>query len=1187
LQIFYESGILDFRKPVMAKVSLRIYNREIEGMIDQGRTDEAIAHCHHILKTFPKHLETYRLLGKSYLESKRYNEAVDIFGRVLMSVPDDFVAHVGMSIIRDEENKLDDSIWHMERAFEAKSANAAIQGELQRLYGRRDGMEPPKIRMTRGALAHMYVQGELYPQAIAEIRAVLAQDPQRSDMQVLLALSYFKSGQKSDASNICTQLLKRYPYSFDANRIMVELLSATAASAEDAQLYRVRSGELDPYATLVKDSIFQSNEIADGAINLDRLEYSGRDVPMGQEWGSSLGIGLGTSPVAALSAGPSDDAQPDWLRSGGFSDAPLQSSPAFESSTQSKDEIPDFLRTAGWAESTSPEQPTSIFDEHPGDASLAPAVMPDWLKGQMPSASGQSSQPAPADAQSLETPDWLRGLADAPSVGSLDSVQPKSDPPSVTPDWLNALGGTQQTSESVQTNAAPDWLSRLSENSAPTQPEPVTDAPDWLSSLGGSAVSNVPAQTTNAPDWLNAFGDAKPSETKQPENVPDWLKGLEDNSKASVPAQPANIPDWLGTFDDKQFSQPATLSVQNLGASAQEQDDAVSWLESLAAKHGAKPEELVTDPNKRSEVPPDWVSQAQALNQKEVPLQTPPASVDNLGSTAQEQDDAVAWLESLAAKHGAKPEELVTDPSKRIDTPPEWVSQAQNQNLQVPATQMPVQSVESLGSTAQEQDDAVAWLESLAAKHGAKPEELVTDPNKRFEKPPDWVSQAQSIGEAQAASAVQETQSQKPEVVDNALNIGEQFFAEFENASTSTPAPSANDETGMWLRDLEKKEKEEEFSSKQSNDLPDWLTDAQSHVENVDNQIDRGNDMPAWLSDAQVPVNSTEQPPTAQKSDLPNWLSGIESESAVENTFSDNSLSNNDLSNWLSGLDDEPGLPFDALPTPDSILTTKSDPVIVPNAFDHTDPGISKSSAIPDWLSTDDAQKPGIPAEDLWKKSFGDDPVPAASVRTEEPAPVTSTGDLPEWLQGANEKHMDPDESEDGDDTPPWLHREKWEAADSQPPKPTAKSDWHPIDASMDQRPTIAAAVPAGRPLAQTLSEVDQTMPSPNSIPVASKKKPTLPAKQPRQVEMQAGGTALNQAKGELDRGDIPTALDHYGKLIKKGKNLDETIRDLNESLYRYPVEVGIWQTLGDAYMRANRLKEALEAYNKAEELIR
>ena len=87
----------------MAKVSLRIYNREIERLIEQGHMDEAIAHCRHILKIFPKYLETYRLLGKAYLEARRYGEAVDIFGRLLMAVPDDFVAHVGLSIIRDEK----------------------------------------------------------------------------------------------------------------------------------------------------------------------------------------------------------------------------------------------------------------------------------------------------------------------------------------------------------------------------------------------------------------------------------------------------------------------------------------------------------------------------------------------------------------------------------------------------------------------------------------------------------------------------------------------------------------------------------------------------------------------------------------------------------------------------------------------------------------------------------------------------------------------------------------------------------------------------------------------------------------------------------------------------------------------------------------------------------------------------
>ena len=181
----------------MAKVSLRIYNRDIENLIDQGQLDEAIAHCRHILSSYPKHLETYRLLGKSYLEAKRYDEAVDVLQRVLMAVPDDFVSHVGMSIIRDDQGKLDDAIWHMERAFESQPSNAAIQGELRRLYGRRDGVEPPKIRMTRGALAHMYVQGELYPQAISEIKSVLKEDPGRSDMESLLARACYRSGLKN------------------------------------------------------------------------------------------------------------------------------------------------------------------------------------------------------------------------------------------------------------------------------------------------------------------------------------------------------------------------------------------------------------------------------------------------------------------------------------------------------------------------------------------------------------------------------------------------------------------------------------------------------------------------------------------------------------------------------------------------------------------------------------------------------------------------------------------------------------------------------------------------------------------------------------------------------------------------------------------------------------------------------
>ena len=79
----------------------------------------------------------------------------------------------------------------------------------------------------------------------------------------------------------------------------------------------------------------------------------------------------------------------------------------------------------------------------------------------------------------------------------------------------------------------------------------------------------------------------------------------------------------------------------------------------------------------------------------------------------------------------------------------------------------------------------------------------------------------------------------------------------------------------------------------------------------------------------------------------------------------------------------------------------------------------------------------------------------------------------------------------------------------------------------------------------------------------------------------------LGTARTELSRSNIPGALEAYERLIKKGRFLEEVIFDLREALYRYPVEVSIWQTLGDAYMRANQLQDALDSYTKAEELLR
>jgi len=82
-------------------------------------------------------------------------------------------------------------------------------------------------------------------------------------------------------------------------------------------------------------------------------------------------------------------------------------------------------------------------------------------------------------------------------------------------------------------------------------------------------------------------------------------------------------------------------------------------------------------------------------------------------------------------------------------------------------------------------------------------------------------------------------------------------------------------------------------------------------------------------------------------------------------------------------------------------------------------------------------------------------------------------------------------------------------------------------------------------------------------------------------------GSPLAEAQSAMQQGEIDKAVDLYSSLVESGDHIDETIHDLHEALYRHPVDVGIWQALGDAYIRADKIQEALDAYTKAEELLR
>jgi len=1363
----------------MAKVSLRAYNREIETMVDRGQLDEAIAHCQHILKTFPKHLETYRLLGKAFLEYKRHNDAVDIFSRVLASEPNDFVANVGMSIIRDEENKLDDAIWHMERAFEVQPSNAAIQGELQRLYGRREGVQPSRIRMTRGALAHMYVQGELYPQAISEIKSVLQEDLGRSDMQVLLARAYYRSGQKTQAADEASAVLRRYPYCLDANRVLVEILSADRP--ENAQVYRQRVIELDPYAAQVSGTIFQTSEVGDAAVTIEHLEWSGQAVGMQPDWRSTGALTL-ESETGRGTQGTQE--QPDWLKSGFMDSTPQAtpkvvpplpaSTPSFDTPAQSRpaqptpaEDIPEFLRAAGWGESTGTfdESKLSFAGEPEASASSAEPIaqgdLPDWVKAMAPPAetlqpdqpaeeevlpdwinkigtgglaataiSSSSNapdwltgsdepvapqpaaddqldwmknieQPSVSQAPVTDQPDWMRGLDQPAASQSAADNQPdwmrgldqSVAPQSVAddqPDWMKGLD--QPTSLQSVAGDVPDWMMGIDQPAASQpvadnqpdwmkgieQPAPsqssADDAPDWMKSIEQPTASEPVAE--DQPDWMKGFDQPEPTQPAGNEEL-DWLKGLGEDVESSPITSAVEQPDWLTQFGDQpaesapasapagnEFdflnelseqpqatttaSVPSAIDTGNLGVSEQERDDSFAWLENLAAKQGAS-EGLLTKPEDRREEEPEWVKQAKgATSTEKTPVSEssvqPAANVEELGKSDQERDDSFAWLENLAAKQGAT-EGLLTKPEERLEKEPDWVQQAKGAP-QVPSmAQQPPANVEELGKSEQERDDSFAWLENLAAKQGAT-EGLLTKPEERMEQEPEWVQQAKSAPQtpAQPPANVEELGKSDQERDDSfawlenlAAKQGateglltkpedrlEQEPEWVQQAKSAPQTPASGQQPPADAAELGKSEQERDDSFA-------WLENLAAKQGATEGLLtkpeDRLEQEPEWVQQAknlpQTPVEEPTPEQTPSADDTRIWLRGLEAEESTVEPAS----RNDETAIWLKKLDEpkEPIATPEAAPVDDTRMwlrgleaeestaepaSRNDETAMWFRKLDEPEEPASTSEAapvddMPAWLQGLDQEEevPSAVAEAVVPAKEADDELAWLNPVEEPAAPqevALQDENLPSWLQGME---AEPRLSEvlPQDDLPAWMRDDTGEIL-AEPTKiePTRPTEWQPVT---EQQPEPSAPPPVEEVRSQPEPAAEPIEPAViKPAPVkktaaksATEVRPATPPPPYREPVTQRGtgmltmpiDPMLGSARNELSRSNIPGALEAYGKLIKKGRFLDEVIFDLREALYRYPVEVSIWQSLGDAYMRANRLQDALDAYTKAEELLR
>jgi competence ComEA-like helix-hairpin-helix protein len=273
------------------------------------------------------------------------------------------------------------------------------------------------------------------------------------------------------------------------------------------------------------------------------------------------------------------------------------------------------------------------------------------------------------------------------------------------------------------------------------------------------------------------------------------------------------------------------------------------------------------------------------------------------------------------------------------------------------------------------------------------------------------------------------------------------------------------------------------------------------------------------------------------------------------------------------------------------------------------------TEALPDWLLEHEPEQPSEPSEASaistaagvipgWLKEMETPgaPVEAASAEAalEETLPVEAPPELPSWLKEIETEPASSQPAELETWTPPPL-----EAIPSPAPLDLNQASL----AEMERLPGVgfilAQAIVEHRERKGAFKSVDDL----NQVSGLSSSTFTdirdhfvvaapiaVTTAPPPGVEPPASGVAgpsgknlpeIDQARETLIQGDIQSAVDQYSALIHSRQLLPDVIRDLTEATYRYPVEAPIWQTLGDAYMRSDQLQEALDAYTKAEELLR
>ena len=700
----------------VSQILLADYLERIERLFEESRLSEAAAHTRHILSQYPRHIASYRLLAKIALEQHQHDDAVELFQRTLSADPEDFVAYVGLAIIYKERDLLPEAIWYMERAFELDPYNAAVQHELKELYEQRDGAAPERLQLTIAALARLYSRGQLYQQAITELRTLLATADGRPDLEVLLVETLWRDRQFVDAGQAAQELLTRLPDCLKANAILADIWAANGR-LDEAQHYLERLQSLTLYDVSRSDrSSAAGHAFAHGLLPLpeqmlvEELDY----VPeVGQadaadfDWVQAIGDSGAPeenwlsafsvleddqtadhlAPADSLSLADGEEGDLDWLRQ-------VAMSGRTESDLFNTGELAEFVD-----ETEAPDFSADLF-----------AHLGDEVAETEPTAADVQAQAEPlAEFDPIDVPDWMEAFA----AGDADETE-WVDLPEVTDQPLPAAA--MADSESI-----PDWLREefdelspqdkpdsglLAPKLAEIDDDELPELPSWLDSEAieppvddqdmGDLADGLPTATPGDDDWLSA------SLTIQTGELPDWLAdAADDYQELDGEGEGDKLLSEPGDSDDGRDLEALALEML---ADDDEEEAEEDW---LAAPLLANTEDL-----------PDWLED---LGELDILLDQAEAGPADTATPA--RDDLLAaampgWLEQTASM-----EEGMTEEKPKKNTQPE----------------IPEEMDETLIQPASEPETDEVDLSSLAAELAAASASGAEPDDEDLTALPDWL----------------------------------------------------------------------------------------------------------------------------------------------------------------------------------------------------------------------------------------------------------------------------------------------------------------------------------------------------------------------------------------------------------------------------------------------------------------